>query len=166
MIEKVILVDKFDNEIGEEEKLLAHKKGLLHRAISNFVFNSKGELLIQQRALEKYHCPGLWANTCCSHPRPNEKTINAAYRRLPEEMGFSAPLKYIGKFIYKINFENGLTEYEIDHVFKAIHDGKINPNPNEVNDYKWINPKILKKEIKLNPKNYTIWLDIALNLFF
>ena len=95
MIEKVILVDKFDNEIGEEEKLLAHKKGLLHRAISNFVFNSKGELLIQQRALEKYHCPGLWANTCCSHPRPNEKTINAAYRRLPEEMGFSAPLKYI-----------------------------------------------------------------------
>ncbi|MBN1820393.1 MAG: isopentenyl-diphosphate Delta-isomerase, partial [Prolixibacteraceae bacterium] len=114
---KVICVDENDNPIGEMEKMEAHEKAVLHRAFSVFIFNSKKELLLQQRSAGKYHSALLWTNTCCSHPVPGELTENAAKRRLKEEMGMNAELKFLFKFQYKAPFDNGLTEHEIDHVF-------------------------------------------------
>lgn len=163
MQEKVILVDENDNQIGIEEKLKAHQNGgKLHRAISVLVFNSRGELLIQRRAFTKYHCPGLWANTCCSHPRSGEKTQDAAHRRLKEECGFITQLKEKFHFIYKADFDNGLTEYEFDHVFIGYYDGKVNPNPEEVAEVKWISIEDLKKDVKKNPQKYAAWFKIIL----
>ena len=107
------------------EKMEAHKKGLLHRAFSVFIFNGKGEMLLQQRALNKYHSGGLWTNACCSHPMPGEKTEDAADRRLKEELGFETPLEKIFDFVYKAEFDNGLTEYEFDHVFAGEYEGEI-----------------------------------------
>lgn len=165
-MEHVILVDEADNEIGTEEKLKAHKEGKLHRAFSIFVFNSEGKLLLQQRALSKYHCPGLWANTCCSHPRPNETVEAAAHRRLVEEMGFDCPLKEIFSFTYKAKFDNGLMEHEFDHILLGRFDGTPKANPEEVESWKWVGIDELKQDINANPGRYAYWFRISFERAF
>ncbi|MBU4308868.1 MAG: isopentenyl-diphosphate Delta-isomerase [Nanoarchaeota archaeon] len=162
-MQKVILINKNNRKIGEEEKIKAHKQRKLHRAFSIFVFNSKGKLLIQQRAKSKYHCAGIWANTCCSHPKPNETYNHAVHRRLKEEMGFDCKLKKLFCFIYNTGFKNGLIENEYDFVFIGKFDGEVKPNKKEVMNYKWISIKDLKKNIKKNSNKYSVWLKIALN---
>ena len=161
--QQVILVDKKNRKIGVEEKIKAHKEGKLHRAFSIFIFNSKGELLIQQRAKTKYHSGGLWSNTVCSHPKPNETYQQAVHRRLKEEMGFDCKLKKLFCFIYNIGFHNSLIENEYDCVFIGKFNGKPRLNLKEVMNYKWISVRNLKKDIIKNPDKYTIWLKIALN---
>ncbi len=157
-MEKVILVDKNNKELGFEEKLEAHKKGLLHRAFSIFVFNQNGELLLQQRDKNKYHSGGLWTNTVCSHPKPDESYEKAVHRRLKEEMGFDCELKKVGCFTYRAEFDNGLTENEYDCVFMGIYDSKdIYPDKKEVEDYKWIKAEELIVDTKKHPKKYTPW---------
>jgi isopentenyl-diphosphate delta-isomerase len=160
--EYVILVDEKDNQIGLMEKEEAHVKALLHRAFSVFVFNDKNELLLQQRALGKYHSAGLWTNTCCSHPRENETISDAAHRRLMEEMGFDCELKTMHKFIYKASFSNGLTEHELDYVLKGFYQGDILPNKDEVHNYKWVDMAWLLNDIEQNPNLYTIWFKLIL----
>ncbi|MEM7819591.1 MAG: isopentenyl-diphosphate Delta-isomerase [Candidatus Aenigmatarchaeota archaeon] len=162
MSEFVILVDKNDKEIGTMEKIEAHKKAKLHRAFSIFIFNSKNEMLIQKRAKTKYHCGGLWSNTCCSHPRPGETIENATHRKLKQEMGFDCELKEIFSFIYKAKFDNGLTEYEFDHVFIGKYESEIIPNKNEIDDWKFISIKELLKDVKNHPKKYTPWFKKVL----
>ena len=157
----VILVDEKDNQIGFEEKLKAHQNANLHRCFSIFVFNNKGQLLLQQRALDKYHSAGLWANTCCSHPRGGEETINSAHRRLKEEMGFDCELIEVFSFKYKTAFDNGLTENEFDHVFVGKYNEEPISNRVEVNAYKWVDLKWLEKDIKDNQEIYTTWLKIC-----
>jgi len=158
-MEKIILVDEKDKEIGFEEKLKAHQNGgKLHRAFSIFVFNSKGQFLLQKRAKGKYHSALLRTNTCCSHPRAGESLNDAAHRRLKEEMGFDCDLTEKFSFIYKIDFENGLSENEFDHVFFGKFDGEPNPDPKEVVDWKWVSVAELKQDIKENPEKYTYWL--------
>ena len=159
----VILVNEDDEQIGVSEKLAAHRLGKLHRAFSVFIFNSKGELLIQKRAVSKYHSGGLWSNTCCSHPRPNEGTIKAAHRRLKEEMGFDCDLKEVHKFIYKTEFDNGLTEHEFNHVLVGKSDATPIVNPEEAADWKWIDLRMLREDIKNNPANFTSWFKICLD---
>lgn len=166
MLEEIILVNKNDKEIGTGEKMKVHQDGKLHRAFSIFVFNSKNEMLLQKRARTKYHCGGLWTNTCCSHPRKGELLEEATHRRLQEEMGFDCELKEIDDFIYKAEFNNGLTEHEYDHVFTGKFDSEPNINPEEAEDYKWINLKELKKEIKKNPESFTVWFKIAMEKIF
>ena len=161
MEEQVILVDKNDRPIGKIGKLEAHQKGLLHRAISVFIFNSKGEMLLQKRALHKYHTPGLWSNTACSHPRNNEIVKLAAERRLKEEMGINCDLFFSFNFLYKANFNNGLIENELDHVYIGFSDEKPKPNPSEVSDYKYINSEALIADIKTMPDAYTPWFKIC-----
>lgn len=161
-MERVILVDRKDKQIGTEEKMKAHLEAKLHRAFSIYIFNSKGELLIQQRALGKYHCPGIWANTCCSHPRPGENMEEATHRRLIEEMGFDAELKETMKFIYTIKFDNGLTENEFLHVLTGKADVLPKINPEEVNGWKWIHIPELKKDIKENPEKYAYWFKMTI----
>lgn len=160
--EFVILVDENDHEIGVMEKLQAHQQGLLHRAFSVFIFNDKEELLLQQRALSKYHSAGLWTNACCSHQRPTETTLDAANRRLFEEMGLVCDLKILTSFIYKTPFNNGLIEHEYDYILI----GKTNSHPiinkKEVENYKWISKIELQEDIKSNPDLYTSWFKIAL----
>lgn len=166
MREEVILVDELDNAIGVMEKLEAHEKGLLHRAFSVFIFNPQGQLLLQQRALKKYHSAGLWTNTCCSHPRPNEDSLAAANRRLMEEMGLECELEHKTQFTYKTNFDNGLTEHEFDHVFFGTT--TVNPiiNKDEVESFVWVEIDKLKMDIDLNPDKYTSWFKIALEKLF
>lgn len=161
--EKVILVDEEDRAIGAAEKLLTHREGKLHRAFSIFVFNSNGELLLQKRARTKYHSGGLWSNTCCSHPRPGESIHEAAHRRLQEEMGFDCDLKGILSFTYKVQFDNGLFEHEYDHVFVGQYDGEPAPNPEEIDDWKWVNFEELQEDIQNNPDRYTYWLKISID---
>ncbi|MGU9938333.1 isopentenyl-diphosphate Delta-isomerase [Empedobacter brevis] len=160
MKEFVVLVDQDDQKLGLMEKQQAHVAGLLHRAFSVFVFNSKGELMIQQRAATKYHSPTLWTNTCCSHPRDKETYEEAAHRRLQEEMGFDCELEYKFNFIYKAHLENDLTEHELDHVFIGTFDDEPNLNPDEVMAYRWLELDDLKKDIEKNPQNYTAWFKI------
>lgn len=159
-LEYVILVDENDQEIGIMEKHEAHEKALLHRAFSVFVFNEKKELLLQQRALTKYHSAGLWTNTCCSHPRVGETIEQAAHRRLKEEMGFDCVLITKTSFIYKAAFENGLTEHEFDHILVGNYNGKICINLAEVKNFKWINLEELKRDLLQNSQNYTAWFKI------
>ena len=160
--ERVILVDANDKEIGTEDKLLAHKLGRLHRAFSILIFNSEHQLLLQKRADSKYHCGGLWTNTCCSHPRPGESIEDAAHRRLIEEMGMDCELKEKFSFKYKAEFDNGLTEHEIDHVLVGKSDEEPVVNPEEVGEYKWADIDELKKDIIQNPDNYTPWFGLIL----
>lgn len=162
MSEKVILVNEQDEELGKMEKLQAHKAGVLHRAFSVFVFNEKGETLLQQRAASKYHSPNLWTNTCCSHPREGETYKQGAIRRLQEEMGFSCPLEQQFSFIYKADVGEGLIEHELDHVFIGKFVGEPSPNPQEVATYKWISMPKLQQEIETNPQEYTAWFKIIL----
>ena len=163
MKDKVILVDEADREVGTGEKLETHQAGKLHRAFSIFVFNSKGALLLQRRTKTKYHSGGLWANTCCSHPRPGETTIEAAHRRLNEEMGFDCNLREIFSFTYQVKFENKLFEYEYDHVFMGKYDSEPSPNPEEVCDWKWIEVAELKRDIQENPGAYAYWLRLSID---
>jgi len=157
MAEQVVLVDKNNTELGVMEKLEAHEKGLLHRAFSIFIFNKKGELLLQQRNSSKYHSGGLWSNTVCSHPRPEEKYEDAVHRRLQEEMGFDCELHKLSCIIYKAKFENGLTEHEYDCVFRGKYDGDVYPDEIEVEEYKWVGIDELKADMKKNPVIYTYW---------
>jgi len=162
-MEKIILVDKKDRKVGTGEKLEIHKSGKLHRAFSIFIFNRKGELLLQKRAKGKYHSGGLWSNTCCSHPRAGEELGEAVHRRLKEEMGFDCPVKEAFSFIYKVKFGNGLYEHELDHVFIGSYDGEPKPDPEEAEEWKWVSLKELKKDIQKNPGNYTCWLRVSLD---
>lgn len=163
MTELCILVDESDIQIGTEEKIKTHEKGLLHRAFSVFVFNAAGELLLQQRALTKYHSGGLWTNTCCSHPRPGEETLAAAHRRLKEEMGFDCPLEEVFTFRYIAPFGNGLTENEYDHVLFGAWEGEFQPNPDEVAATRWVNLNALKEELGQRPEEYSAWLSACLD---
>lgn len=157
----VILVNEKDEVLGTMEKIQAHEEALLHRAFSVFVFNSKGQLLLQQRAGHKYHSPFLWSNTCCSHPMPGEDTLDAANRRMMEEMGMKVNLKEEFHFIYKAPFSNGLTEHELDHVFVGYSDMLPNINREEVADYRYIDPVKLSKQMKSTPGRYTEWFKIC-----
>lgn len=156
---KVILVDERDRQTGTEEKIKAHKEAKLHRAFSVLIFNGKGDWLLQKRAITKYHSPGLWANACCSHPRPGKDLIKEAEKRLKEEMGFQCPLKESFSFIYKTKL-GAMTEYEFDHVLLGKFSGTPRPSKKEVDDWKWVSTKDLKKDIKLGPKSYTSWFRI------
>jgi isopentenyl-diphosphate delta-isomerase len=166
--EHVILVDKNDNPIGTAEKLYAHRHNLCHRAFSIFILRqaSEIEVLLQQRASQKYHSPNLWTNTCCSHPRPDESVMEAANRRLTEEMGLNAVLHSLGWFHYIAHFDNGLTENEIDHVLVGFvsQDLSIAPNPNEVQNYRWVGIPELNKELAQRPEQFTPWLKQALEI--
>lgn len=164
--ELVILVNEKDEQIGLMPKMEAHEKALLHRAFSVFVFNDKKELLIQQRALDKYHSPGLWTNTCCSHQREGETNVQAGERRLMEEMGFTTPLKDSISFIYKAPFDNGLTEHEYDHILLGDFNDEPNINPEEVAAYKWVELDALKSDIANNPQEYTAWFKIIFDKFY
>jgi isopentenyl-diphosphate delta-isomerase len=165
MPKNVILVDEADNAIGVMEKIQAHKEPdpRLHRAFSIFVFNSEGKMLLQQRALSKYHFGGLWSNTCCSHPIPGSDINKDVHSRLQEEMGFDCELDELFTFTYKAPFNNGLTEWEMDHVFKGTYEGTIKPNQEEVEDYKWVTVEELLKDIKEHSEKYTPWFKIALD---
>ncbi|MEO8150270.1 MAG: isopentenyl-diphosphate Delta-isomerase [Bacteroidia bacterium] len=161
--EFLILVDEKDQQWGKLEKELVHQLGLLHRAFSIFIFNSKGELLLQQRADSKYHSGGLWTNTCCSHPRFGEDLSDAVNRRLIEEMGMKSKTEFAFSFVYKANFENGLTEHEFDHVFFGVTDDLPKPEKLEVKDWKYMNIKLLENDLEQNPHQYTAWLKICFN---
>lgn len=164
--EKVILVNEKDEQIGLMPKLEAHEKAVLHRAFSVFVFNSKGELMLQQRALHKYHSPGLWTNTCCSHQRDGESNIDAGKRRLKEEMGFITDLKETISFIYKAPFDNGLTEHELDHVMVGTYDEEPTINPDEVASWKWMSLEAIKVDLVLHSERYTEWFKIIFDKFY
>lgn len=157
---ELILVDEFDNEIWTCEKLKAHKEAKLHRAFSIFIFNSKQELLLQQRAKEKYHSGGLWTNTVCSHPQPNLDIIESAKNRLNEEMWFTTEVKEIFSFLYRSDYENWLSEHEFDHVFVWYYENNPKPNPQEVMNYKLIKIEDIKKDMEKNPNNYTSWFKV------
>ena len=158
---EVILVDEHDMPTGTMEKIEVHKKALLHRAFSIFIFNEKGEMLLHKRADKKYHSAGLWTNACCSHPKPGEETAVAAAIRLQEEMGFNTALTKAFDFIYKAPFDNGLTEHEFDHVFIGTYEGDIKPNVEEVSDYCFMNVEEIKNSIQSHPQKYTEWFKIA-----
>jgi isopentenyl-diphosphate Delta-isomerase len=159
---EVVLVDENDLPMGVMEKLEAHRKGLLHRAFSVFVFNDKGQLLLQRRALGKYHSGGLWTNSCCSHPGPGEDVREAAERRLKEEMGFSVPLKFFKSFTYKADLENGLIEHEFDHVFIGHYSDAPTPDPAEVAEWKYVAMDDLVSDMQATPSSYTVWLTIIM----
>ncbi len=163
MEDRVILVNENDIEMGVECKLVAHRSGKLHRAISIFVFDANNRLLLQKRASTKYHSGGLWSNTCCSHPRPNEDNLAAASRRLREEMGIECDLAKIFSFVYLTTFPNGLIEHEYDHVFFGSHAGDPVPNPGEAEDWKWMEITELSVDVKTNPGAYSSWLAICLD---
>lgn len=162
--QQVILVDDKDGEIGTEEKMKAHQNGgRLHRAVSVFLFNSKGETMLQKRAMTKYHSKGLWANTCCSHPFPGEENGIAAERRLKEEMGIDCRLREAFEFPYTADVGEGLTEREFDHVFFGDYDGKPSINREEVSDWKWVTLGQLKDDISKSPKNFVPWLILMMD---
>ena len=165
-VEKVILVNEKDEQIGTMEKIEAHEKALLHRAFSVFVFNENNELLLQQRALEKYHSPGLWTNTCCSHQRVGETNIEAGMRRLEEELGFTTNLKDSISFIYKAPFDNGLTEHEFDHILIGNYNEDPKPNPEEVAEFKWMKLEDVQKDMANNPEIYTEWFKIIFDKYY
>lgn len=158
--EQVILVNENDEILGLMPKMEAHEKARLHRAFSVFVYNDNNQLLLQQRALTKYHTPGLWTNTCCSHQRLGETNIEAGKRRLQEEMGFVTDLQETISFIYKAPFENGLTEHEYDYILVGKYNESPTPNPDEVADWKWVNLEDLRQDIKSYPAQYTAWFKI------
>jgi isopentenyl-diphosphate delta-isomerase len=160
--ERVILVDADDREVGSAEKLDAHARGLLHRALSVFLFDAAGRVLLQRRAATKYHSGDRWSNTCCSHPRPGEATADAATRRLREEMGVTAVLEHALVFTYRAEFEDGLVEHEVDHVFTGRFDGAPTPNSAEVGAWAWRDVDELEREIAAHPARFAPWLPLAL----
>lgn len=163
-MEEVILVNERDEEIGAMEKMEAHRKGILHRAFSIFIFNNKNEMLLQQRAINKYHSGGLWTNACCSHPKPGEATELAASRRLAEELGFETMLDKAFDFTYNASFENGLIEHEFDHVFSGIYNGEINFDKNEVKDICFMRMEDIEAALQSHPAKFTAWFSIAFPL--
>lgn len=162
-MEHVILVDEKDNAIGTVEKMEAHRKGLLHRAFSILLFNSKGEILIQKRARSKYHSGGLWTNTCCSHPLPDEPMKHATRRKLSQEMGIDLPTEFAYKFFYHVQLDSNLIEHECDHVYTGTFDGEPIVNNNEVEDWKFISPDELLNDVQCNPHHYTYWFKLILD---
>lgn len=163
--EKVVLVNEQDEVIGIEDKTRAHMLGALHRAFSVFVINAAGQLLVQKRALTKYHSRGLWSNTCCGHPRPDEALEKAALRRLREEMGFYSRLTELFTFIYRANLEDGFIENEYDHVLVGSFDGIPKPNPAEIADWRWVDMTTLSVDLKEHPESYTYWFRIIFDRF-
>jgi isopentenyl-diphosphate delta-isomerase len=162
-MDDILLVDEDNNPIGTGEKMDVHRRGILHRCFSILVYNSKREILLQRRAATKYHCPGLWTNACCSHPKPGEHLILAASRRLKEEMGIDAPVREMGvEFIYKVKLGD-LYEHEYDHVLYSQFDGAPMPNPQEVDDWKWMSFADLRQDMKINPENYTPWFRLIIS---
>jgi isopentenyl-diphosphate delta-isomerase len=167
MIEdKVILVDLNNNQVGLMPKLEAHEKGVLHRAFSVFVFNENGELMLQRRSLVKYHSPGLWTNTCCSHQREGESNIESGKRRLNEEMGFTTELTEKTSFIYKAEFDNGLIEHEFDHILVGYFDNSPKINTKEVDSWKWMSMESVQDDINESPENYTAWFKIIFKKYY
>ena len=164
--EQVILVNEEDEQIGLMPKMEAHEKAALHRAFSVFIFNSKNELMLQQRAAHKYHSPLLWTNTCCSHQRNGESNIEAGTRRLAEEMGFTTDLNVVTSFIYKVPFDNGLTEHEFDHVMTGFYENDPVINKKEVKSWKWMSVEAIKYDISLKPERYTAWFKIIFQKFY
>ena len=160
MKDVVVLVDENDQPVGEMEKMQAHREGLLHRAISVFVFDKSGNMLLQQRAAGKYHGALLWSNTCCSHPFPGEEPADAARRRLQEEMGFTTSLEPMFSFTYRAVVENGLIEHEFDHVFAGIYEGQLQPNADEVESYVYRSLEYVRQELAETPEKYTQWFRI------
>lgn len=157
----LVLVNEADEAIGTMEKMEVHQKGLLHRAFSVFIFNKKGEMLLQQRADNKYHSPGLWTNACCSHPLMNEAVKDAAVKRLKEELGFTTELTKAFSFTYRAEFDNGLTEHEFDHVFLGTWQGDISPDPREVKDHCYMTMEAIATSMAMQPQRYTSWFKIA-----
>ena len=155
------MVNDSDDPVGIMEKMEAHREPILHRAFSVFIFNNRGEMLLQKRSAHKYHSGGLWTNACCSHPRPKESTESAAARRLKEEMGFTTGLEKAFEFIYQASFGNGLHEYEFDHVFAGTYNSTIKPNPEEVSEYCYMSVEAIEKSLYANPGKYTAWFAIA-----
>jgi isopentenyl-diphosphate Delta-isomerase len=162
-MEKVILVDEHDNSIGSMEKMEAHRKGLLHRAFSILIFNSRGDMLIQKRASSKYHSGGLWTNACCSHPVDGEPVSETARKRLNHEMGIYVQLDFAYKFIYKTALDHDLIEHELDYVFTGMCNGDPAVNPDEVEDWKYIDMDSLRHDISLYPEHYTYWFKAIIN---
>jgi len=162
----VILVDEHDHAVGFMEKMEVHRRGLLHRAISVFIFDGTGRLLLQQRAFHKYHSGALWTNTCCSHPFPGESAPAAAKRRLKEEMGLSIPLDFLFTFRYRASLDNGLIEHELDHVFIGYTDENPAINPDEVADYRWATSSDIDKGISTDPSAYTSWFKLIYKRVF
>lgn len=158
---RVILVDEQDNELGTMDKMQAHQLPALHRAFSVFIFNNKNEMLLQQRAAGKYHSAGLWTNACCSHPLPGEETINAAKRRLKEEMGFETPVEKAFSFVYKAVVDNGLSEHEYDHVFVGFYNGPVHPDPDEVSHYRFLSMDAIGEMLGQHPGRFTVWFQLA-----
>lgn len=161
LLPPVILVNEQDEPVGTMEKMEAHQKGLLHRAFSVFVVNSAGDMLLQQRALGKYHCGGLWTNTCCSHQLPGEETLAASHRRLMEEMGFDCPLEEIFSFTYRARFDNGLTEHEYDHVLIGTYDGAVMPDASEVQAHRFLSLHRIRTLLQEEPGSFTPWFHLA-----
>ncbi|PIQ68866.1 MAG: isopentenyl-diphosphate delta-isomerase [Candidatus Taylorbacteria bacterium CG11_big_fil_rev_8_21_14_0_20_46_11] len=161
--DQLILVDEHDKEVGAEGKLSAHQKGLLHRAISVFIFNKRGELMLQKRAKTKYHSAGMWSNTCCSHPRPGEDTETAARRRLQEEMGFTCDVRHVHHLLYRTTFPNGLIENEYDHMFVGEYEADPVLNSEEAEDWRWMSPEAIKEDIAKHPEAYSYWFRLALD---
>ena len=160
-MDEVILVDSDDNFIGTMEKMKAHQTGELHRAFSIYLINDKGNFLLQRRAADKYHSAGLWTNACCSHPRPDETTMAAAIRRLDEEMGIVTSLNHIYHFTYKVEFDNGLIEHELDHVYLGTFNDSPKPNPKEVMEWKYMSTNDIIKDVEEHPENYTEWFKMS-----
>lgn len=162
MVDQLILVNEKDEAVGVGEKIKIHQDGLLHRAFSAFILNSNKELLLQRRALQKYHSAGLWSNTCCGHPRPGEQVVSAARRRLKTEMGLDCRLKEVGSFIYRAEVGNGLVEHEFDHIL--IGQSEMDPilNPAEAIGWRWIGFNTLEADIHDRPQVYTRWLKIII----
>lgn len=162
-MESVVLVDQEDNVIGTMEKMEAHRRGLLHRAFSILLFNSKGQMLLQKRSTSKYHSAGLWTNACCSHPLPDEPMSLATKRRLMQEMGIDLTTEFAYKFIYRAPLDHGLTEHELDYVFVGQFDGAPNVNKDEVSEWKFADLNFLREDIAKHPNEYTAWFKLILN---
>ena len=162
----LILVDEQNNITGYEKKLKTHQDGLLHRAFSIFVVNKEGQVMLQKRAIEKYHSGGLWANTCCSHPLKGEKTEDTIHERLVEEMGFDCGLQPLFQFIYRAELDNDLIEYELDQVYIGYYELDPIPNPAEVCDWKWVDIEFLKEDLERSPDSYVYWLKAAFSEFY
>ncbi|MBL7964526.1 MAG: isopentenyl-diphosphate Delta-isomerase [Flavobacteriales bacterium] len=156
--EQVVLVNDRDEAIGTMGKLRAHQEGALHRAFSVFLFDEQGRLLLQRRAPGKYHSAGLWTNTCCSHPRPDETVADAARRRLVEEMGIDTDVEHRFSFLYKASFDNGLHEHELDHVFFGSFSGEPKPTADEADAWTYLHPEALEADLSAHPERYTVWL--------
>lgn len=161
-MERLVLVDEDDREVGSEDKLAVHAAGLLHRAFSIFVLNGAGALLLQRRASSKYHSGGRWSNACCGHPRPREPLATAAHRRLREEMGFDCALARIGSLRYRARLEGGLVENEIDHVLVGTWDGAPAPDPREADAWRWVEREPLEARLAAEPEEFTVWFRLIL----